>query len=130
MLREREIERGGGGGVKEEGERRRSLCFLLSHCSKKAPVLSCLVDLSLPVIRALRPFSMANGDSMVMGSFSTAGSIKEIVTSFKVCFRISVSKLKSRCVSVPLFAFFFFFFVEGEGGLGVCFRYYFLIKFV
>ena len=57
--------------------RRRSLCFFVSHSTKKVPFLSRLIDLSLPEIRARKPLSVANGDNLVTGGDSPLTPPKE-----------------------------------------------------
>ena len=72
--------------------RRRSLCFFVSHSTKKAPFLSRLIDLSLPGIKDWKPFSIANGDSLVIGSASPPDAIKRKRGQFIVRVRISWSE--------------------------------------
>ena len=69
--------------------RRRSLCFFVSHSTKKVPFLSRLIDLSLPEIRAWKPLSMANGDNLVTGSESSPDSTKRNRGQFMVIVLVS-----------------------------------------
>ena len=57
-----------------------------------------LIDLSLPVTRAWQPFSIANGDNLATGSYSTPESTKRKRGQFTDCIQISLSESKVNSV--------------------------------
>ena len=63
--------------------------FFCVTLHRKVPFLSCLMDLSLPEIRAWKLLSMANDDSLVTGSESSPDSTKRNRGQFIVFVLIS-----------------------------------------
>ena len=69
--------------------RRRSLCFFVSHSTKKAPFASRLIDFGLPGIRAWKPLSIGNGDNLVTASVSSPDSTKRNQGQFRALVLVS-----------------------------------------
>ena len=65
--------------------------FFVSHSTKKVPFQSRLTDLSLPEIRAWKPLSMANGESLATSSESSPDSTKRNRGQLIVIFLVRVS---------------------------------------